>query len=116
PNLFRSLLGEGAMSTSLQTALTSEDAERGLASGRHLCGALARGVALCALALCAAVMLAACFLPDTLPFTHWAWLGADPGAVRELVVRLMPFVVFVSLAAVVGGALQVRGHFASTAL
>jgi putative peptidoglycan lipid II flippase len=36
--------------------------------------------------------------------------------VREFVVRLMPFVVFVCLAAVVGGGLQVRGHFASTAL
>ncbi len=116
PNLFRSLLGEGAMSTSLQTALTREDGERGLQAGRRLFWALARVVGLIALVLCAAVMLAAWLLPDTLPFTGWAWLGADPGPVRELVVRLMPFVVFVCLAAVVGGALQVRGHFASTAL
>jgi|SoiMethySBSTD1v2_1073268.scaffolds.fasta_scaffold142596_2 putative peptidoglycan lipid II flippase len=116
PNLFRSLLGEGAMATSLQTALTREDGERGLAAGRRLFWALARIVGLSALVLCALVMLAAWFLPDTLPFTDWAWLGADPAPVRELVVRLMPFVVFVCLAAVVGGALQVRGHFASTAL
>lgn len=116
PNLFRSLLGEGAMSTSLQTALTREDAERGLAAGRRLFWALARVVGLAALGLCALVMLAAWFLPDKLPFTDWAWLGSDPGPVRELVVRLMPFVVLVCLAAVVSGALQVRGHFASTAL
>ena len=116
PNLFRSLLGEGAMSTSLQTALTREDGERGLAAGRRLFWALARVVGALALVLCAAVMLAAWLLPDRLPLTDWAWLGADPGPVRELVVRLMPFVVFVCLAAVVGGALQVRGHFASTAL
>lgn len=116
PNLFRNLLGEGAMSTSLQTALTREDGERGLAAGRRLFWAIARVVGLLALVLCAAVMLAAWFLPDTLPFTDLAWLGADPEPVRELVVRLMPFVVFVCLAAVVGGALQVRGHFASTAL
>ncbi len=116
PNLFRSLLGEGAMTTSLQTALTREDGERGLAAGRRLFWAMARVAGLIALVLCAAVMLAAWLLPDTLPFTGWAWLGADPEPVRELVVRLMPFVVFVCLAAVVGGALQVRGHFASTAL
>ena len=116
PNLFRSLLGEGAMSTSLQTALTREDGERGLAAGRRLFWALARVVGLIALGLCAAVMLGAWLLPDTMPFTGWAWLGADPEPVRELVVRLMPFVIFVCLAAVVGGALQVRGHFASTAL
>jgi murein biosynthesis integral membrane protein MurJ len=116
PNLFRSLLGEGAMSTSLQTALTREDGERGLAAGRRLFWALARVVGALALVLCALVMLAAWLLPDKLPLTDWAWLGADPGPVRELVVRLMPFVIFVCLAAVVGGALQVRGHFASTAL
>jgi putative peptidoglycan lipid II flippase len=116
PNLFRSLLGEGAMSTSLQTALTREDGERGLVAGRRLFWALARVAGFSALALCAGVMLGAWFLPDTLPFSGWAWLGADPEPVRELVVRLMPFVVFVCLAAVVGGALQVRGHFASTAL
>ena len=116
PNLFRSLLGEGAMSTSLQTALTREDAERGLQAGTRLFWALARVVGLASLVICAGVMLAAHFLPDTMPFTGWIWLGVDPGPVRELVVRLMPFVVFVCLAAVVGGALQVRGHFASTAL
>ncbi len=116
PNLFRSLLGEGAMSASLQTALTQEDAERGLAAGRSLFWALARIVGLLSLGLCALVMLAAWLMPDHLPFTAWAWLGSDPAPVRELVVRMMPFVVFVCLAAVVGGALQVRGHFASTAL
>jgi putative peptidoglycan lipid II flippase len=103
PNLFRNLLGEGAMSASLQTALTREDADHGLAAGRRLFWSLARVVGLLALLFCALVMLG-------------AWFGAEPGPVRELVVRLMPFVVFVCLAAVVGGALQVRGHFASTAL
>lgn len=116
PNLFRSLLGEGAMSASLQTALTQEDAEHGLEAGRRLFWALARVVGALALALCALVMLAAWLMPDRMPFTDWSWLGSDPAPVRELVVRMMPFVVLVCLAAVVGGALQVRGHFASTAL
>src|SRR4030095_4945124 len=35
PNLFRSLLGEGAMSTALQTALAHEDAERDPAHRRR---------------------------------------------------------------------------------
>ena len=116
PNLFRSLLGEGAMSASLQTALTQEDAEHGLQAGRRLFWALARVVGALALGLCALVMFAAWLMPDRMPFSGWAWLGSDPAPVRELVVRMMPFVVFVCLAAVVGGALQVRGHFASTAL
>jgi len=71
PNLFRSLLGEGAMSTSLQTALTREDAERGLQAGTRLFWALARVVGLASLVICAGVMLAAHFLPDTMPFTGW---------------------------------------------
>ncbi|MEM9803034.1 MAG: lipid II flippase MurJ, partial [Planctomycetota bacterium] len=46
----------------------------------------------------------------------WAWLGEDPAAVRELTVRVMPFVVLVCLAALATGALHVRGRFAAPAL
>lgn len=116
PNLFRSLLGEGAMTTSLQTALTREDREQGEAAGRRLFVGLARFVLLASVVVAVSVMLLAWFLPDRMPVTGWAWLGEHPEPVRELLLRMMPFVVFVALAAVMGGALQVRGHFASTAL
>jgi putative peptidoglycan lipid II flippase len=111
PNMFRALLGEGAISTSLQTALTKADAERGAEAGRHLFLAVARTVAWILIAVCAVTMLAVWLLPDTLPFTDVRWLGAEPGPVRELCVRMLPFVIFVCLSAVASGALYVRGHF-----
>lgn len=116
PNLFRSLLGEGAMSTSLQTELTRADAEHGLAAGRRLFIAIARVVLVVSLVLCALVMLLVWLAPNAMPFTGWAWLGQDPGPVRELVVRMMPFVVFVCLSAVASGALYVRGRFLAPSL
>ena len=63
------------------------------------------------LLLCGAVMVIAWCLPDTMPITGVAWLGADPDAIRELVVRLMPYVVLVCLTALAAGALNVRGHY-----
>jgi putative peptidoglycan lipid II flippase len=116
PNMFRSLLGEGAMSTSLQTELTRADAEGGLESGRRLFLAIARVVLVASLILCVGVMLIVWCLPDTMPITGWTWMGKDPGPVRELVVRMMPFVVCVCLSAVASGALFVRGRFLAPSL
>lgn len=116
PNLFRSLLGEGAMSTSLQTAITRADAQHGLEAGRALFHAIVRVVSWILVALCALVMIAVHFMPDAMPVTGFAWLGDHPAEVRELTVRMMPFVVFVCLSAVASGALNVRGHFLSPSL
>ncbi len=116
PNLFRAMLGEGAISTSLQTALTKADAERGDAAGRELFLAVARTVAWILIGVCAAGMIVVHFLPDTMPFTQVHWLGADPGPVRELIVRMLPFVIFVCLSAIASGALNVRGHYLSPSL
>lgn len=115
PNLFRRFLGEGAISTALQTRLTEVDAERGDEAGRQL---FLRTLGLAAIALvvvCTLVMALVAVAPDRLPILGWAWLGEDPGPVRELCLRLMPFVVLICLAALCGGALQVRGHFAAPA-
>lgn len=116
PNLFRRFLGEGALATALQTSLTEVDAERGEEAGRALFAATAAMLAKILLALCALVMLLVWLTPDEMPLTGFAWLGADPGAVRELTVRVMPFVVLTCLAAAAAGALNVRGHFATPAL
>jgi putative peptidoglycan lipid II flippase len=116
PNLFRSLLGEGAMSTALLTALTKADAEGGEEAGRRLFLAIVRIVGSLLLILCAATMVAVYLMPDRMPFTGFAWLGAHPGPVRELTVRMLPFVVLVCLSAVCSGALNVRGHFFSPSL
>ncbi len=115
PNLFRRFLGEGALSTSFQTALTRVDGDQGEAAGRGLFLDTARLLAVLLVGLTLVVMGAVALMPDRMPLTGWAWLGADPAPVRELTLRVMPFVVLVCLAALVGGALQVRGRFAPTA-
>lgn len=116
PNLFRSLLGEGAMSTALQTAITKADAERGDEAGRALFLAIARVLTLILVVLCASVMLLVFYMPDRMPVTGWSWLGPDPEPVRELTIRMMPFVILVCLSALASGALNVRGHFFSPSL
>lgn len=115
PNLFRRFLGEGALSTSLQTSITRADGEGGDAAGRALFLGTVRVTSWLLLFVCAAVMLVVYHLPDVMPFTGWPWLGADPAPVRELTVRVMPYVVLICLSALCMGGLQVRGHFAAPA-
>ncbi|MCY2959844.1 MAG: murein biosynthesis integral membrane protein MurJ [Planctomycetota bacterium] len=116
PNLFRSLMGEGAMATAMQSALTRTDAEQGEEAGRRLFLGILRTVAWLSAGFCALGILIVLAMPDTMPGTGWAWLGADPGPVRELTARMLPFVVFACVAAVAGGALHVRGHFLAPSL
>ncbi len=113
PNLFRRFLGEGALSTSFQTALTSVDDRAGLEAGRRLFLETLWLLVRILLGLCAVVMAGVALLPDSMPWTGWAWLGADPGAVRELTIRLMPYVLIACTTALFAGALNVRGHFAA---
>src|SRR5690349_8236776 len=67
PNLFRSLLGEGAMTTALQTTLTRADAEGGNEAGRRLFLAIVRFLGSLLLVLCAALMIGVALLPDRMP-------------------------------------------------
>lgn len=115
PNLFRRFLGEGALSTAFQATLTEVDGNQGRVAGRELLYQTLHLLTWILVAVCIVVMLVMANLPDHMPITGWAWLGADPGPVREFTVRLMPFVVLICLSALVGGALQVRGHFAAPA-
>jgi len=112
PNLFRRLLGEGALSTSLQAEMTKADIERGDAAGRALFLATLRLMSSILLGITVLCMVVMAFLPDAMPITGWAWLGPHPEAVRDLTVRVLPYVVLVCVAAICGGALAVRGHFA----
>lgn len=114
PNLFRRLLGEGALSTALQTTLTEVDADRGDAAGRAV---FARTLFLTSWIL-AAVCTAGLCVVNLLPARAGTLelLGSDPAAVRELSTRLLPFVVFVCLSALASGALQVRGEFVVSSL
>ncbi len=115
PNLFRRFFGEGALSTSLQTALVKEDTERGDAAGRALFHATLWRTSWILLAAC---LVAALGLQLLRPYVGLGFLGDEVSALAaiELSVRLLPFVPLICLAALTAGALQVRGHYASPAL
>ncbi len=112
PNLFRRLFGEGALSTSLQAAITEVDGDQGEEAGRALFLRTLSLTAAILVVVSVASMLAVAAMPDRMPLTGWPWLGADPGPVRDLTVRMMPFVLLVCVTALCAGALFVRGHFA----
>lgn len=115
PNLFRGLMGEGAIATAMQTELTRAEDERGVESSNALFRGLFVLVGAASLVLVGVLVLCVVAMPDRMPLTGWPWLGADPAPVRELVARMLPFVVFACLAAVAGGALQVRARFVAWA-
>lgn len=117
PNLFRRFLGEGALSTALVTRLTEVDHTHGVEAGRALFWRTLRLVLGILTLVAAGAMALAHFLPDLLSDARLtSLLGPSHGAVLELSIRVMPFVVLVCLAAILTGALQVRGHFWSTML
>ncbi|TAJ20788.1 MAG: murein biosynthesis integral membrane protein MurJ [Planctomycetota bacterium] len=114
PNLFRRLLGEGALSTALQNGMTEADHDGGNERGRALFLATVKLAVLVLIGVCALMMGLVALLPDVDPLFGSAWLGSDPAAMRELSLRLLPFVVFVCVSALMSGALQVRGEFLSS--
>lgn len=116
PNLFRRFLGEGALATSFQTALTAVDADHGDPTGALLFRRTLKLLFGLLLGLAFVLMALVALAPDRMPFTGWMWLGDDPGPVRELAFRVMPFVVLVCLSALFTGALQVRGRFGAPAI
>ncbi len=116
PNMLRRFLGEGALATSFQTALTEVDGDQGNAAGANLFRATAWRLAAVLLGVTIMLVAGVLLVPDQMPFTGWNWLGADPEPVRELAARVMPFTIFICMAALLGGGLQVRGHFTAPAL
>lgn len=116
PNLFRRFLGEGAISTSFQTAFTQVEGEKGEQAGALFFRATLRALFGVLVVVCLLTMALILLVPDQMPLTGWHWLGPDPEPVRDLAFRVMPFVVFICLAAVATAALHVRGRFLVPAL
>lgn len=111
PNLFRRFLGEGALSTAFQTAQTETEGAHGKEAGRRLFRDTARMLTGLLLGVMVVTMGAIYLMPDQMPVTGWSWLGSDPAPVRELALRVMPFVLLACLSALLTGALHVRGKF-----
>lgn len=116
PNLFRRFLGEGALSTSFQTALTAVDSDHGDETGNTLFVQTLRMLMGLLVGLCLIVMGLVYFAPDHMPYTGFAWLGDDPDEVRELTLRVLPFVILACASALFTGALHVRGRFGAPAV
>ncbi len=120
PNLFRRLLGEGALTAALVPTLQEETKRRGPAAALALVNEVATWTLLASVAITAAAMTllaasgwwaprleAAGWAPDTV--ARWA-TGARLGVV------LFPYLVTVCLAAVFSAALQTNGRFLEPAL
>ena len=116
PNLFRRFFGEGAISTSFQTAFTKVEGEQGEQAGGIFFRSTLRALFATLVVITLLTMALIMVMPDQMPITGWHWLGADPDPVRDLALRVMPFVIFICLAAVGSAALHVRGRFTAPAL
>jgi putative peptidoglycan lipid II flippase len=114
PNLLRRLFGEGALATSLQTALTDVEAKHGDAAGRQLFEATLRLAVAVITGVCLVMAGAAVWLKE--PIVASGFLGEPVGAAAalDLVLLMLPFLLFVCVAALCAGALQVRGEFTTT--
>lgn len=116
PNLFRRFFGEGALSTSLTTELTAEDANYGDRRGSALFLATLRLTTWVLAAVCGVSILALFALQP------WVLESLDPDllvkrlATMELTVRVLPFLILICLSALCAGGLNVRGHFLAPAL
>lgn len=120
PNLFRRLLGEGALTAALVPTLQEESRRRGHAGALALVNEVATWTLLASLLICALAM-------SLLAASGW-WgpalesAGWEPGTVGRWVlgakigVVLFPYLVTVCLAAVFSAALQTNGRFLEPAL
>ncbi len=119
PNLFRRLLGEGALTAALVPTLNDELTQRQRAGAF----AVVNQVASWLLVVCAGIVGAAVIF-----FSQPEWIaalgrlgGAEADTIgrwqmaAELAVVLFPYLIFVCVAAVLSGALQTLGRFAESA-
>jgi putative peptidoglycan lipid II flippase len=120
PNLFRRLLGEGALTAAFVPTLNDELQERQRAGAFTLVNEVCTWLLLVSGGVVALAMVA---------FSQPAWLetagrlgGAEPDTVRrwqqgaELAVVLFPYLIFVCMAAAFSAALQTLGRFLEPAL
>ena len=115
PNLLRELFAEGSMSSAFVPVLTQVRAAEGEAAAARLVRATFTFLLLVVGAVCLAGML---FAPQIVALIAPGFL-ADPAKLAQtvLLTRVMfPFLLFVSLAALVMGALNTRGVFFVPAL
>jgi putative peptidoglycan lipid II flippase len=114
PNLLRSFVAEGAMTSAFVPVLTSE-----LAKSKEAARAAMRSiVGILLLATCTLTALGILFAPQVIHLIAPGF-GRDPeqfALCAELTQMMMPYVVFISLVALLGGALNAVGIFGTAAM
>jgi len=101
PNLARRLFGEGALSSAMIPVLTESIQQRGEEASRRFVGTI--------LTLLAWVLVLA-VIGVEIVIAVWRMVQDDPAL--QLTALLMPYMVLICTAAVAGGVLNVRQHFA----
>ncbi len=120
PNLFRRLLGEGALTAAFVPTLTYELEHRQRAAAFTLVSKVASWLLVVTVVLVALAMLAAAYAQTLVELTGGGGLALETvdrlllGA--DLAVILFPYMVFVCLAAAFSAACQVLGRFSEPAL
>jgi putative peptidoglycan lipid II flippase len=112
PNLLRDLFAEGALSSAFVPTFADAWRNRGEAAARRLAGTV---VALVLVVVGALVLLGVVYA-DGLVAAIAPGLGEHSGLAAGLARLMMPFLLLISLAAVVMGVLNARGHFTAPAL
>ncbi len=114
PNLLRDLFAEGALSTAFITTFSKKIAVEGNESAWRLANKVAT---LTAVFMSAVTLLGIIFAPQLVDLLTWGSWSADKTALTILLTRIMwPFMLLVSLAALVMGILNAKHVFGPPAM
>jgi putative peptidoglycan lipid II flippase len=114
PNLLRDLFAEGALSTAFITTFSKKIATEGDASAWRLANKIAT---LTALFMSAVTLLGIVFAPQLIELMTWGAWSPDKTALTISLTRIMwPFMLLVSLAALVMGILNAKHVFGAPAM
>src|SRR5437667_4260605 len=114
PNLLRDLFAEGALSTAFITTFSKKIAIEGDESAWRLANKVAT---LTAVFMSAVTLLGIVFAPQLVELLTWGAWSPDKTALTVLLTRIMfPFILLVSLAALVMGMLNARHVFGPPAM
>lgn len=105
PNMARAWLGEGALTTAFLPAFVAELQQAGIAAASRLAAAVSvvLGIALCGMVLVAEIVLWG--------IGHFFSLSAEAELLRQLTAILLPYVIFICLAAQWNAVLHAHGRF-----
>src|SRR5436309_11737218 len=114
PNLLRDLFAEGALSTAFVTTFSKKIAVEGDESAWHLANKVAT---LTAVFMSVVTLLGIVFAPQLVDLLTWGSWSPDKTALTILLTRIMwPFMLLVSLAALVMGMLNAKHVFGPPAM